>query len=143
MFHYAGGKVDWLAAGWPSEGTNATLPRVGTVARRDVPTCRVTDRVRDVSAMARARGWDQCVVVNEQGIVLGRLNSKALDEALDETADTTVDQVMDPGPVTYRPHEIAHAAAHQLSDRHVRSVLVTTADGELLGVFCAEDALAP
>ena len=32
---YVDGKVDWMAAGLPTEGTNAQRPRAGTVARRD------------------------------------------------------------------------------------------------------------
>jgi predicted transcriptional regulator len=139
VFRYAAGKVDWLAAGLPTEGTNATVARVGTVARRDVPTCRLSDRVGAVSDRVRASGWDQCVVVNERNIVLGRMTSKILEE----NAAATAEQVMEPGPVTNRPHELAHRTAHQLSERHAKSVLVTTADGELIGVFRAEDGLAP
>jgi CBS domain-containing protein len=39
VYDYVGGKLDWLAAGLASEGTNATRPRAGDVARREVPTC--------------------------------------------------------------------------------------------------------
>ena len=138
VFRYAAGKVDWLAAGWKTEGTNATVARVGSVARREVPTCRLGERVADISDRVRAAGWDECVVVNERNIVLGRLNSKALEQH----GDATAEEVMNPGPVTYRPHEIAHEAAHRLSEKNVNSVLVTTADGELIGVFRAEDGLA-
>ena len=138
VFRYSPGKVDWLAAGWSTEGTNAAVARVGSVAHRDVPTCRLNERVADVSDRVRVSGWDQCVVINERNIVLGRLNRKALEE----NADSTAEQVMNPGPVTYRPHEIAHEAAHRLSEKNVNSVLVTTADGELIGVFRAEDGLA-
>jgi hypothetical protein len=35
---------------------------------------------------------------------------------------------------------VAEDAAHVLAERHVQSVLVTTGDGELIGVFRAEDA---
>jgi CBS domain-containing protein len=78
-----------------------------------------------------------CVVVNEGNIVLGRLAHGALDG----DAQATVEAVMEPGPVTYRPHVVAEDAAHTLVERHVQSVLVTTGDGELIGVFRAEDAL--
>ncbi len=46
---------------------------------------------------------------------------------------------MDPAPVTYRAHENAEESARKLTERHVKRVLVTTADGELIGVFHAED----
>jgi CBS domain-containing protein len=95
-----------------------------------------TSGVGDVSARVRAKGWELCVVVNEGNIVLGRL----VRAALEGDADATVGVVMEPGPVTYRPHVVAEDAAHTLAERHVQSVLVTTGDGELIGVFRAEDA---
>ena len=137
VFRYAAGKVDWLAAGLPTEGTNAHIPRVGTVARRDVPTCGLGDRVGEIAERVRASGWDQCVVVNDQNVVLGRLN----DRILSDNREAVAEQVMDPGPVTYRPHQIAHEAAHHLIERRVKTVLVTNADGVLIGVFRAEDGL--
>lgn len=137
VFVYSAGKVDWLAAGLPTQGANARKPRVGTIARRDVPTCGLGERVGEVAERVRASGWDQCVVVNEQNVVLGRLN----DRILAGNREALAEQVMDPGPVTYRPHEIAHEAAHHLIERRVKTVLVTTADGVLIGVFRAEDGL--
>lgn len=137
VYRYAPGKVDWLAAGRRTEGSNADTPRLGSVARRDVPTCRPGERVGRVAERVSAAGWDQCVVVNDQNVVLGRLNQKRLADS----PDALVEDVMDPGPVTHRPHEPAHEAAHYLIERHVTSTLVTTLDGELIGVFCADDGL--
>jgi len=139
VHHYTPGKEDWMAAGLPIEGSKASIPRVGSVARRDVPTCRLAERVGDVSARVLAKGWDLCVVVNEGSIVLGRLKRAALEG----DADARVESVMEPGPVTYRPHVVAADAARTLSERHVESVLVTTGDGELIGVFGPEDAPSP
>jgi CBS domain-containing protein len=136
VFRYTPGKADWMAAGLPIQGSKASIPRVGSVARRDVPTCRLDERVGEVSARVRATGWELCVVLNEGNIVLGRLGRAALEG----DADSRVEAVMDPGPVTYRPHVVAEDAAHVLAERHVQSVLVTTGDGQLIGVFRAEDA---
>src|ERR671925_424954 len=94
VFRYSPGKQDWFAAGLPREGRLAGAPR------RDVPTCRLTDRVGEVQERVRAAGWDQCLVVNEQRIVLGRLRGKGL-EAPDETP---AEEVMEPGPTTFRPN---------------------------------------
>ncbi|MGH2689826.1 MAG: hypothetical protein ACRDKW_13630, partial [Actinomycetota bacterium] len=57
VYDYAAGKLDWLAAGLPSEGMNASRPRAGDVARDDVPTCRLDERLGDVRERTRARGW--------------------------------------------------------------------------------------
>src|SRR5258708_13043226 len=136
VFRYTPGKEDWMAAGLPIEGSKASIPRVGSVACRDVPTCRLDERVGDVSARVRAKGWELCVVVNKGNIVLGRL----VRAALEGDADATVAAVMEPRPVPYRPHHVTPDAARTFAQRHLQSVLVTTGDGELIGVFRAEDA---
>lgn len=136
VYRYTAGKVDWMATGLPIEGTMASLPRVGSLARRDVPTCRLDERVADVCNRVRASRWELCVVVNERNVVLGRLKC----ETPNADPDALAGDVMEPGPVTYRPHEVAADAAQKLAERHVKNVLVTTADGELIGVFCPEDA---
>ena len=48
VYDYAAGKLDWLAAGLPTEGTNAERPRAADVARRDVPTCHLEEGLGDV-----------------------------------------------------------------------------------------------
>src|SRR2546428_12936688 len=74
VHHYAAGKEDWMAAGLPIEGSKASIPRVGSVARRDIPTCRLDERLGDVSARVLATGWGPCVLVIEGSIVLGGLS---------------------------------------------------------------------
>ena len=64
MYEYRAGKSDWLAAGRPIEGEAAGRPTAATVARRDVPTCRLEEPLRDVRTRVRAAGWDACVVIN-------------------------------------------------------------------------------
>src|SRR5919201_801352 len=81
----------------PLKELDARAPR--DVAHRDVPTCGVGERLADVRERVRAAGWDTCVVVNEQRVVLGRLGHKALTSG----ADMSVDEAMTPGPRTVRP----------------------------------------
>ena len=78
VFDYAAGKSDWIAAGLPTEGTATGRPTAATVARRDVPTCRLEDSLPDVRERVRAAGWDTCVVVNEARIVMGLLRAEEL-----------------------------------------------------------------
>src|SRR5215471_2845648 len=100
VYDYGAGKLDWMAAGLRTEGTNAQRPRAADVARRDPPTCRLDERLGDVRARASAAGWAAAVVVNEQGIVLGLLRRKELDG----DADLPVERAMRPGPSTFRPY---------------------------------------
>jgi len=99
--------------------------------RRDVPTCRLTERLGDVVSRLRATGSDRCIVVNDADIVLGMLRSKALAAEL----ATVVEEVMDPGLSTFRPDVPLEEMQHYLKERDLDSVVITTADGKLLGIL--------
>src|SRR5579885_3909134 len=74
------GKADWLANGLPTEGTQANVPRAGQVTRAGVPTCHLGERVGDVRSQVQVAGWEMCLVVTDDNVVLGRLRGKALQD---------------------------------------------------------------
>jgi uncharacterized protein YjbJ (UPF0337 family) len=127
---YAAGKVDWQANGLPTEGHAAREPRIGSLAVRDVPTCRLDQSIGQLQPQD-----DLCIVVNEQGVILGDLRGKAL------RADpaTRVEDVMNPAPITYRPNVSLHEMAHYLVDNPARRVLVSDSEGHFLGVVHRDD----
>jgi hypothetical protein len=94
VYDYAVGKLDWMAAGLPTQGTNAARPRAKDVVRRDAPTCHLDERLGEVAARVAAAGWDACVVVNDESVVLGLLRAKEL--AADP--ELRIEQAMRPGP---------------------------------------------
>lgn len=49
------------------------------------------------------------------------------------------DQVMEPGPVTVRPHEPLDRIATRLRDHHLTTQLVTDPEGHLLGLVHRDD----
>jgi predicted transcriptional regulator len=136
VYDYAGGKQDWLAAGLPIEGTLASIPRAGDVARKDAPTCRMDERLGVVKQRVRGAGWEACVVTNEQRVVMGLLRSKELDR--DE--DLTIDRAMRPGPSTFRRHVLITEMADYMGRHGLESSPITTADGRLVGILLREDA---
>jgi len=136
VYDYAAGKADWLAWGLPREGRAAQVPTVGEVARRDVPTCGLADRVADAKARAQAAGFDACVVVNAQRVVLGLLRGRELDADPAATAEA----VMRAGPTTYRLDVPAREAEARMRERGVDALTVTTPDGVLVGLLRREDA---
>jgi hypothetical protein len=99
VYDYVGGIADWRAAGLPVEGSGKHGLRVADATSKGVPTCHVGGRVGEVRDRARAAGWETCVVVAGDGVVVGRLRSPAWDSDL----DATVGEVMEPGPSTVRP----------------------------------------
>lgn len=139
VHEYRAGKVDWLAAGLPTEGEGAALRRVGALARRDVPVCGLRDRVRDVAVRVRAAGWDVCYVVNETRVLLGRLGSAELDHQ----GDATAEHLMRPGPSTYRAHVPADDLAELMWQRGIGVLPVTTSEGRLIGAVRRQDLGRP
>lgn len=135
-YDYAPSKVDWFAAGLPMEGELAGVPTVGDAARGDVPTCAPGEKVGEVHARLRGTVWDRCVVVNEGRVVLGLLREKDL--ASDPEA--TAEEAMRPGPTTVRPDTTAGKMAERMRKRGTASVLVTTPDGQLVGMTHRDDA---
>jgi CBS domain-containing protein len=135
VYDYRTGIQDWMGAGLPTEGTNTRAPRLVDVVRRDVPTCSLGERIGDVRDRAAAAGWDACVVVSDEHVVLGLLRAGEL------RADRQllVEQVMRPGPSTYRPFVSVAEMRRIMSDRNLESSPVTTSDGRLVGLVRKQD----
>ena len=136
MHDYVAGKLDWLAAGLPSEGSKASLPRAGDVALPDVPTCRMDELLGEVRERVRAAGWNACVVVNEDRVVLGLLRSKELEG----DAAVRIEAAMRPGPSTFRPFVAIEEMAEYMIEHDLESAPVTTSDGKLVGLLRRSDA---
>jgi CBS domain-containing protein len=137
VYKYTFGKLDWLAAGLPTEGTNAKRPRADTLARRDVPTASLDERLHAVRDRVRASGWEAAVVVNDQRIVFGLLRAKEL--GLD--GELQISQVMRPAPSTFRPYVLAHEMAKIMVDHKLDSSPITTSDGRLVGLLLQKDVV--
>ncbi len=136
VYRYTAGEADWFANGLPIEGKLASIPRAKDVARTDVPTCALSEQLEAVRQRVQATGWDQCIVVNAQGIVLGRLRQKEL--SADKAA--SVEAVMESGPTTIRPDTMLDDLVKRMRARRVESIVVSTSDGQLLGSLFREDA---
>jgi CBS domain-containing protein len=137
VYRYDPGKKDWMANGLPVEGRQSNVVRVTDLMRRDVPTCGPDARVGEARERALAAGWDDCVVVNDAGVVLGILHRKALES----DPDARVGDAMDPGLSTYRLDVEAEQLAHELDEKSVTRALITTSDGELVGMFFVADVI--
>jgi len=135
---YAGGKADWAVHGLPLEGRTAGRRRVIDVARKDIPTCGPRERLGDVRGRVRAAGHDVCIVVNERGIVLGRLRR----DCWEREAEAPTEDCMELGPPTERPDKFLTEVIERL--RKVGSLLVTwygrdEDGGRLIGVLHRAD----
>src|SRR5262245_5149494 len=135
VYDYAAGKADWFAAGLPIEGEVAREVFSGQLARSDVPSCALQDRLGEVRERAESAGWDQAVVLDDRDVLLGWLSHDVLH--LDPAVEAVT--VMQEGPLTLRRNVPVGEAATWMDGRHLDSVLVTSSDGIFLGVLRRQD----
>lgn len=131
VYDYAPGKSDWTAAGLPTEGRRASALRAGDLADRDVPICEPGDPVAEVRARPDVQRAGFCLVLTPEHVVLGRLRSRDMEDARDVTAE----DVMDPGPTSVRADESLPELVERMDKGDVPSILVTDAEGTLIGVL--------
>jgi hypothetical protein len=91
-----------------------------------------------VLARVQQAGVDLAVVVNTERVVLGMLRAKQLAAS----PALLVDVVMDPAPSTYRPNVSIDEMVRHLRGTTARRVLVSTADGILIGLLTRESCFA-
>jgi len=130
VYRYTPGKADWLAAGFETEGTQAKKTRVKQMISKDVPTCGLRERMENVK-IRRRPNQDLCVVISERNIVLGVIQG----ESWNADPQAKVLDVMQPGPKTFRPDHDPEEAMKALRNAELETGIVTTSDGELLGII--------
>jgi hypothetical protein len=130
VYDFVAGKVEWLVRRRPIEGERAGEPKVGECARRDVVTCSPEDPVGRVRERVAGSPYPFALVTSRTGVLLGRLRSSRLDC----DPELPAAEVMEPGPSTVRPHRTAAGIARELAERELRWAIVTTPEGELIGV---------
>lgn len=87
-------------------------------------------------ARVRATDWDQCIVINDSRVVLGRLGRSAIhaDDA------RSVEEAMSEGPSTVRPDVPLEELLARLERQQLQTALVTSSDGVLIGVVRRGDS---
>jgi CBS domain-containing protein len=137
VVRYTAGKVDWAANGWPIDGEAARQPRTASLLRTDLLTCGPDERLVEVQQRRpRAGEPGLAVVVNRDRVVLGVLDSQALERA---PVDRRVAEVMKRAPSTLRPNVPLDEAEQWMTREEREHVLITTPDGTLLGVLHRAD----
>lgn len=138
-YDFTSGKAGWLANGLPREGARARVPYAGDLVDRQPPICTLGDTVAEVRSRLTDSRYGFCLVVNERRIVLGLVRRSSCARTDDGMA---VEHVMDAGPSTVRPNTPAHDLVERLGRHDLKTVVITTPGGCLLGVFDREDVRA-
>jgi CBS domain-containing protein len=128
---YVPGKQDWLSFELPFEGDLARDLTAGAAALREVPVCGPLETLAQVRGRLQQSGWAECVVANEQRIVLGLVSARTWQA----DGRLPVEQVMDPAPLTVRPHTTCAVVADRMQKQQTEVALVTYPDGKLIGLL--------
>ena len=96
----------------------------------DVPTCGLDSPIADVMrTLDEHAGWEQCIVVNQDGIVLGVV------PRAEPGAARSACEAMRHGPTTMRPDVELDETLVRMRKRSVKERIVTDPTGRLLGVL--------
>lgn len=136
VYDYVLGKADWKASGLELEGNATQYQTVADAMRPDIPTCEPTETIGKVRKRVEDAGWNDCIVIDCDGIVVGRLreSSWSVDPA------TAASDAMQSGPTTVRPDGVLDNLVKRMDRGPTPLVVVTTPQGRLLGVVVREDA---
>jgi arabinose-5-phosphate isomerase len=145
LLHARGFKREDYAKLHPGGTIGRTLLlRVSDIMRTDDRVARVAreSRVRDaVLAMTRARAGS-AAVVEPDGRLAGIFTDGDLRRRLMEDAavlDQPIDAVMTPSPVTVAVDQLAVDVLHLFESHRIDDILVTDADGRLVGAIDVQD----
>lgn len=135
VYDYALSKVDWMAHGLPMEGTAAERPTALSYARHDVATCNLDDRAEEIKQRTDSSPYGFALILADR-VVLGRVRRSRLE---DSPSDASAEELMEPGPSTIRPHTGTDQLASDLQRRGANTAILTTPEGELVGVVSRTD----
>jgi CBS domain-containing protein len=137
VYDYVLGIADWKAAGLPTEGEAPDVERIADATRPDIPTARSDELLGTVLDRTVNAGWDEALVIDCDGIVIGRLRTTSWEHE----RDTPVESVMEYGPTTVRPNMLLEPLVKRMEERGTNLVTVTTPQGILIGVVLRTEAL--
>ena len=134
---YTLGIADWKAAGEPIDGPPVGVQVVADATRPDIPTAGPEELLGTVKDRAEAAGWDEALVLDCGGVVIGRLRGPTWNQ----DGRTPVVEIMEPGPTTVRPNGALSSLVTRMERHATNLVTVTTPQGVLIGVVLLRDAM--
>ena len=130
VYDFVPGKIEWIRRRLPLEGKGPHYFVAGEVLNERYPTCTPETPVRAAAASMDSSGEPFCLVVNDEGILLGRVRRKKVQP----NDDRTVAEVMEPGPATVRLVEPLKPLVKRMQHAGVGTIVVSDHKGHLLGV---------
>jgi hypothetical protein len=136
VYDFVGGKLEWRVEGLPTEGIGPFYLVVDMNVRPPTATCRADALAGQIRSELEPGPDSICAVTNVEGIVLGRVRWKDL--PADD--DVRAEEFMQLGPATVRPTEELRGLVDRMRKAGVKTILVTTPKGRLVGTLYRDDA---
>jgi rhodanese-related sulfurtransferase len=133
-YDYAASKVDYLARGLPREGEKTDQKRAVDLLRNDVVRCGLGDRIDQVRAQVEDSPYGFALVLDGDGVLLGRLRHAALESDAEMAEDA-----MEAGPSTVRADTSVEKLRDRLEGGGLNFSIVTDPNGVLMGIVCRAD----
>jgi Mg/Co/Ni transporter MgtE len=133
---YAAGKAEWLANALPVEGTRASRPTAGSLARKDAATCPLSSSAAHALDAIDKSPYGFALVLGPAEVLLGRVHREALEAV---AGSDPIEPIIEPGPSTVRPHRTVEELRDRLKGSDVSTLVITRADGTLIGVVRKDD----
>ena len=92
-------------------------------------TCGLEDPVSEVRARVESSPYGFALVTAQGGVLLGRLRASVMRDS-----GGRAEEAMEPGPSTVRCDTPAGELAERLAQRDLHTAVVSTPEGELVGV---------
>jgi hypothetical protein len=99
-----------------------------------VVTCGLEDPVAEVLPRVERSPYGFGLVTAEGGVLLGRLRASTM-----RGAEGRAEEAMEPGPSTVRCDTPAGELAERLAQRDLRTAIVSTPEGVLVGVVLGSE----
>ena len=96
----------------------------------------MTERLGDARDRAQDADQNVCIVVDADGVVLGRLRG----DRLQGDTGAAIESLMEDGPTTIRADASLQEITERMRKRRVGSILVTDPEGRLLGILYRNEA---
>jgi predicted transcriptional regulator len=136
VFDYKGGKTDWLGFGHPVE-RGKPAPAAGDAIIRDALSCGLDTPVAEIGERMAIGGWSWAAVIDDDGVVLGRIRREDVDQA---PASARVGSVMEEGPSTYRPSVPCTELVDRMKSGGFELAFITDPDGRWMGLVSRQSA---
>lgn len=113
-------------------------PRVSELMKTKIPTARLTDTIRDISARMVRENVDHVPVVDEENRLLGIVTTWDIAKAVAANAER-LEAIMTRNVIVAKPHETIDIVAKRMEQHDITGLPVVNEDNRVLGLITSAD----